>query len=136
MSKEKPRLHNLGMGIREVIWSMTGGNVGAATVLLMIWQDGARIDRDSLDGATGIIKDLDDLDIYDDRIWKFYKDVAQQNVSHLIAILRAVQLGFITAESVAHAIDNSGAGLDVPDILQKVSRRLPGFVITKDATIN
>jgi hypothetical protein len=70
---------------------------------------------------------MDTHGVYGHRIWMLYKDVCGENIENMLAVLRACQLGIITDQTMNHAIDNYGDGLDVPAILGKVKEQLTEF---------
>ena len=73
---------------------------------------------------------LDTLGFYGSRIWMLYKDVCAENLSRMLAVLRANQLGFLTDEQLHHAVDNDGAGINVPALCARVVAKLPNFQLT------
>lgn len=53
--------------------------------------------------------------------------VCGQDIVKTHAVLRAQQLGLVSAAAVAHATDNRGAGIDVDALVAAVRERLPNF---------
>lgn len=106
---------------------MSDGNPGALTVIASMIRDGAKIDPDSFMGGLGAVLGLDTDGIYGSRIWMLYKDVCKGDLRVTMAILRAVQLGFLHRDALDHAIDSYGDGIDVPALVAKVEERLPKF---------
>jgi hypothetical protein len=88
---------------------------------------GAEIDPDDWAGGLGPLLFMDSNRIYGSRIWQLYKDVCNQSLVRMLAVLRAWQLGFISGHALHHAIDNCGEGLDVDELLGRVQERLPRF---------
>jgi agmatine/peptidylarginine deiminase len=119
----------------DVITKMSGGNPGALTVCMEILEHGAAIDPDAAMGGLGALLSLDTCGIYEHRIWMLYKDACGENLSKMLAIERACQLGFITRDELNHAIDNRGNGIDVDDLVLQVKERLPAFVIVPDENL-
>jgi hypothetical protein len=114
----------------EVIQAMSGGNPGAVAVCCELIKDGGKIDPDDLFAGFGSILILDTLGIYESRIWMLYKDVCGEDLTKLIAVLRAWQLGQLvetTEDKINQAVDNHGEGLDVEAVLEAVKVRLPRF---------
>lgn len=116
----------LEMTAKDVPIAMGGGNPGALTVCMNIMKEGAKIDPRGL-GGFGAILSMDTLGIYEHRIWMLYKDVCGQNLKKMMGVLRANQLGFVSAEILNKAIDNRGQGIDVDSLFDKVQERLPEF---------
>jgi hypothetical protein len=106
---------------------MSGGNPGALRVLVECLTSSAAIDPDSMFGGIAPIFDLDTLGIYGSRIWMLFKDVCDEDLRVMCAILRANQLGFLPEAKLNHAIDNYGEGIDVPALVAQVEKRLPAF---------
>lgn len=104
---------------------LSKGNPGAVTVIMRLATESHVIDPDCAFGALGPILDLDSYGIYGPRIWMLYKDVCGQSVTNTLALLRAVQLGFLPEQQLHHAIDNRGDGIDVPALVKQVAERLP-----------
>lgn len=117
----------LEMNGKDMLVAMAGGNPGALTVCLKTMQNESQIDPDSFLGGIGAILSMDTLGIYEHRIWMLYKDVCGQDLIKMLGILRANQLGFLSASILNSAIDNRGDGVDVDDMLKKVQERLPRF---------
>lgn len=123
----------LEMTIQEVIFVMSEGNPGAVSVLAKLFKLGSLIDPDNLLGPLGAIMFLDTLQIYASRIWILYKDVCNCDVSHFVALLRSVQLGVITTESLLAGIATFGTGLNVEEIVRQVKDKLPRFNLLSEA---
>lgn len=106
---------------------MAESNAGAIAVLAKSLAQGGDIDPDSFMGGMANLLDLDTNRIYGTRIWMLYKDVCGQDLRVMTAILRSVQLGFLPITKLQYAIDNCGDGIDVPDFVAQVEKRLPNF---------
>lgn len=106
---------------------MCSGNVGVLSVLLAITSTGAHIDPDAAMGSMNGILLLDALKIYGSRIWQLYNDVCDSDLTHMLACLRAVQMGLISADVLNHAIENRGEGIEAEKVLQAVQELLPRF---------
>jgi len=112
----------------SAITKLCEGNPGALTVLANILKEGGKIDPDAGFGEPFfIILNFDSYNIYGPRIWMLYKDVCEQKLDKTIAMVRATQMGFISASKLNFAIDNGGAGLDVEAVCKQVKERLPNF---------
>jgi hypothetical protein len=116
----------LDMSVLEILSVMSKGNPGAATVIISILDRGAKIDPDSFAGGLGAILLCDTLGLYEDRLYRLWKDVCKQSLLHTMAVLRACQLGLIARESINAAIDDR-APLDVEPLLAQVQEQLPAF---------
>ena len=111
---------------KDVLIKMAGGNPGALTVLMGMLKDGGQIDPDGFMGGMGAILSLDTHKIYEERIWMFYKDVCGGNLTDMLGVLRAVQLGFLAEATLNKAI-NGHYGIDVEALMVQVRERLPRF---------
>ena len=118
--------------LQSTMFKMSDGNPGALSVCMDIMEHGGRIDPDNALGAIGTILSLDTVNVYGPRIWMLYKDVCGENLSKMIGLIRANQLGIVDRSTLDHAIDNRGDGIDVDDLGRQVKRRLSGFVIDED----
>ena len=118
----------LGMDMKEMLWEMSRGNPGGLRVCVDLLSQAYHIDPDSALGGLGVVLQLDTLGIYENRIWMLYKDVCGQDLAKMMAVLRGWQLGLLTEEHVAAAVDASlGHTLDLDDILARVQEQLPRF---------
>lgn len=135
MIRERIGLHD---DLRSIVMKMasyestdgsqpSGVNPGALNVLLGIVKEAENIDPCNGLGAFGPILMLDSLKIYADRIWMLYKDVCKESIVDTIGMIRACQLGIVSDFTLAGAIDNYGAGVDVKDCINKVREQLPDF---------
>lgn len=117
--------------IMSAVLKLAEGNPGAITVLAEIIKYGACVDPDALFGQTSLAYslNLDSQHIYGSYIWVLYKNVCQENIVKFMAVLRAVQLGLISAEEVYYAILNQGICIQssLEQISNKVKKRLPSF---------
>jgi hypothetical protein len=111
----------------DVFMKMSDGNPGAMNVIMRIMEETKLIDPQSAFEGMGVILQLDELEIYADRIWMLFKDVCRENIVFTIGLLRAVQLGLVPRVDLTYAIDNRGDGLDVLDIMHKVRLHLTQF---------
>lgn len=112
---------------QTAIVKLAGGNPGATIVCAELFKRGPDIDPDNFMGGFGQLVNLDSFGIYSADIWMLYKDVCKQNIVHVVAVLRAVQMGLLTREALHHAIQNRGQGVDVADVFKQVCQRLPNF---------
>jgi hypothetical protein len=119
--------------MQDVIVNMSEGNPGAITVMIQMIKTAPKIDPQSALGPLGPLLNLDTLNIWGSRIWMFYKDVCNEDISKTIGILRGWQLGIISDSALNHAIDSYGEGLDVDASLKVVCERLPDFKLLTEA---
>lgn len=108
---------------------LSGGNPGALRVLIEANNHAGDIDPDAMMGGMGVWLALDSFGIYGSEIWMLYKDVCGEYLPRFLAILRAIQLGFVSESSVLRAIRRRGEGIDVDDLVLRVKERLPNFKI-------
>lgn len=121
---------NLDMTGVDAIIAMSENNPGAATVLSRVVREAANIDPQAVGNGWFVIMTLNDMGIYGPRIWMLYKDVCNQSLPHMLAVLRADQLGQlagVTSDRIQHAIDNHGEGIDIDAAMGAVQARLPQF---------
>lgn len=117
--------------VESVISKMSEGNIGAMNVCMLLIAEGGNIDRQNIMGGFGFILDLDREGIYGTDIYVFWNDICNRELPKMIAVLRAVQLGFFNGRVLAdacHRQDYSGRDLvPVNDLYNKVIERLPNF---------
>ena len=128
----KERITGTDTGISAMI-KMSDGNPGALTVLTSIMQQAAAIDPDDFLGALGPILGLDTLGVYGSEIWMLYNDVCDQNITGVLTLLRANQLGMLSNADLMKAIRGNGYGSatllpkPISEYLADVQERLPRF---------
>lgn len=124
----------LEMNGMDIIVQMSDGNPGAASVCMELVAVNQHIDPNSALGSFGTIMFLDELGIYGSDIWSLYKYVCYEKVGTMIAIVRAVQLGFLAkADLIAKIKDPMSDPLNVDDLVEKVIGKLDKFNITYGA---
>lgn len=117
----------IGDTVELAVRKMGEGNPGALRVLVACVQLAAAIDPDAALASVAPLFWLDELEVYGSDIWMLYKDVCREDLRSMIAVLRGWQLGFISREQIAHAVENYGEGIDVAEIFRKVEEHLVGF---------
>lgn len=134
MWNKKPRL-DFEMTTAEMLTTFSEGNPGAITVLIHLLKNNAAIDPDSMLGHIGAITMLDVLGIYGSQIWLLYKDICHQDLSKMIAVLRAVQLGIVDGQLIIDSVTMSSGqyqatpvGWDPDMVLDEIKTVLPNFM--------
>jgi hypothetical protein len=112
--------------MQDVIYKLSDGLPGAIRVLMEIMHETESIDPDNMLGPVGVLCYLDSLGIYGSRIWMLYKDVCGQDLVKTLAMIRACQLGIISADALDLAIDGQH-NLDADTVLAQVREQLPEF---------
>lgn len=112
----------------SAMMKMAEGNPGAITVLLKLLEQGEAIDPDAAFGGFANILSLDTHDIYGSEIWMFYKDLCGHDLTNMIGLMRAVQLGFLSESELRSAIQKGAPSADwIAQNVAKVRERLPNF---------
>ena len=122
MSSNKINLTDSAMSI---CLKMSEGNPGALSIVTSLLKQNALIDPNGIGPFTAILQ-LDSIGIYGSEIWILYKDVCEEHISKLCALLRANQFGFISSENIKMAIKNN-TKIDLNDLCAKVCKSLPDF---------
>jgi len=127
MNSTKSRLELTDTPMNAII-KMAEGNPGAIRVLMELFHEGAEIDPDSFMGSITGMRSLDSLGIYGHRIWGFYKDVSGEDVTTMMGLMRAHQLGFLRESELIRAIDGERKSEGwAAGYLTQVRERLPRF---------
>lgn len=116
----------LNMTKRDALMAICGLNPGALAAGTQIMQLAGSIDPDDAFGGLGTFMSLDRLNVWEDRMYLLWNDVCGRDLTKMIAVLRANQLGMIGRDAITDAIDNR-TSLDVDGLLAKVKERLPRF---------
>jgi len=134
MANERITLQDTAM---SAIMKISEGNPGALSVCAEMFKQGPRIDPDAFGGGLSGLLSLDTHGIYGGDIWLLYKDVCKQNLVHMIAALRAVQLGLLPISTLKNAMQSRGEGVDPVAVFDLVCERLPNFKAANalDATV-
>ena len=120
------------MSMMQVISVLSEGNPGALTVLTRMIAEGATIDPQSaLKRLSGPLA-LDEYGIYGPRIWMLYKDVCGENLATTLAMLRAVQLGFLPKSLLDAVIDTPPGAPVVEQLVAQLNEFLPEFARNAD----
>lgn len=107
----------LDMSINDIIRAMDEGNPGAMNVCAQMIADGP-------DGFLTITR-MDSAHIYGSGIWLLYKDVCSGNMEKMKLILLAEQWGIISNDTLRHAMDNRGQGIDWDAVTKAVEKGMP-----------
>lgn len=91
MANEKIRLD---MTLPEAIMAMSDGNPGALSVMIGIIKEEHKMV--GLSPFVAILL-LDTYGIYGSSIWILYKDICGSDLSKFVGVLRATQMGFLSA---------------------------------------
>ena len=115
----------------SAMMKLADGNPGAATAMTGLMSQGEKIDPDGFMGGVGNLLSLDSHGIYGTDIYVLWSDICNKNNAHMIAILRAVQLGYFKESVLQDACsrqDYSGRELvPISDLYKQVRERLPAF---------
>lgn len=125
---------NLSDNTMDVIVKMSDGNPGAMDVIIKLLTQGDSIDINDVMGGVGKILLLDTYGIYGADIYVLYNDICERNLSKMVAVIRATQLGFLGSNILKDACsrqDYSGKELiPIDELCQKIKVRLPLFNFT------
>jgi len=119
----------LDMHINDALFAISDGNPGAITVLLESIKRNQEIDPMNAFGPWGLVLNLDEFEIYGPRIWGLYKNLCGEDLPRTTAVVRAVQLGLLSRETLDQAIDGKTT-IDIKEVTGKVREELPDFRIS------
>jgi hypothetical protein len=89
---------NLEDNFFDVGIKLSNGNPGAIAAIAEIANNGAKIDPDDFMGGISPLLQLDDMEIYGTDIYVLYSDICDKDITKMLAVLRAVQLGYFSRE--------------------------------------
>jgi hypothetical protein len=119
---------NLGDGPSAAVIKLCEGNPGAADACSKLLIAAPSVDPDSAFGSWGPLFHLDTLGIYGSRIHDLFKYVAEGDAEVALMLLRAVQLGHLSAQMLDAWIDRRRSLGDNLDHLRlRVMADLPRF---------
>lgn len=125
---------DLNMNLMDAIIAIADGNPGAISAMVGLVKDVERVDPDNALGPFGPLLLLDSFRIYGSSIWLLYKDICGQDLTRMLGLLRAVQLGIATRSELSKGIEAARMGAEhrltgdrVDELLQKVRDQLPAF---------
>lgn len=116
----------------SAIMKLSDGNPGATVVCARLLKESGDIDTDSPLGGLGTLLNLDTEHVYGPSIWMLYKDVCKESLWKTVAVLRSCQLGFLSNTALHHAINNRGDGVNLDELVKKVTDQLAGFKIPEE----
>ena len=128
------RIDSLEMTVLDIITAIGEGNPGALTVCSNVYRVNPSVDPDDIFGGLGPLLHLDMLGLYGPDVWMLFRDVCHESLIVMLAVLRANQLGYLSAREVRDAIDGK-APLNLWEACIKVKDRLPAFGATADMVI-
>jgi hypothetical protein len=128
MSYSNPRIEATDNQL-SIVMKMSNGNPGAVTVLAKAMKLSPSIDPQCAFGPFGPPLSLDTFGIYESHIWVLYKDVCNQDMVLMLALLRAVQLGIMLETELHTAIDKpfEFAAARAQQLLEQVKEELVDF---------
>jgi hypothetical protein len=128
MNNTKPRI-SLDDSLVAMVYKLSEDNPGALTALGCMVGIAESVDPDTAFGFYTPLIGLDAFGIYGSRIWMLFKDCCKEDPKLTLACLRAVQLGILSDDTLDHAIDHGGEGLNPEAVLMLVQERLPKYGI-------
>lgn len=108
----------------QIATAMADGNIGALTTVIAIIRNAGTIDPDDPLGGLGTLLHMDILGIHGEKVWILFKYACGQDLSKMVGVVRACQLGYVTPEMLDAALAST---LDVDGLVAKVKERLPRF---------
>ena len=110
------------------ITKLAEGNPGALRVCCELMQNAPVVDPDLLLGPVGALLLLDSARVYGSKIWMLYKDICDYRADRVLGMLRACQLGILSASELGGIIEGILV-VDVEDIMRQVQEQLPKFTL-------
>lgn len=116
----------------SAIMKLSDGNPGATVVCARLLKESGDIDTDNFLGGLGTLMSLDTEHVYGPSIWMLYKYVCKESLWKMVAVLRSCQLGFLSNTALHHTINNRGDGVNLDELVKKVTDQLAGFKIPEE----
>lgn len=118
--------------LMTVAVKMSNGNFGAADVITQLLSPAVEsIDPKNIFGGMSYILHLDSLGIYGTDIYVLYNDICLRDLTKTISVLRAVQLGLFSGDTLKLACskqDRSGRQMvPVDELYIQVKAQLSNF---------
>ena len=124
------RIMDLNLTVPQCARLLSGVSQNSYEVCLDLLREGPKVDPDDAFEGFSNLLELDTLNIWDEQIHILFTDVCKRNVSKVIALLRAYQLGQLagaTEKAIKYAIGHKGEGIDIEAVVKAVKDRLPAF---------
>lgn len=123
----------------QILTALSEGNPGALNALMRLYQAVPTTDPKNALGGLGAWLSLDTLGIYGSSIYVLVNDVCERNEYRALALLRAHQLGYVSAEILRAASirqDRTGGELlDVAALYHQVQQALGDFDLAGNAKL-
>lgn len=113
--------------LASAVSKMCDADARVFALCMQMYKASPVVDPDAVFEGLAPLLHLDSYGIYGGRIWLLYNDVCHSDMTKMLAVLRAVQLGQLSEHTVQHAIDNCGVGIDLEAVLASVREVLPRF---------
>jgi len=110
--------------VMDMLIKICEGNPGALTVCMKLIDEESKIDPDSALAPYGTIMSFDTHGVYGSHIWTTYKDICNMDITKLIGVFRAIQLGFMDENEL---LSPGVAKEKLDGYISQVKERLPKF---------
>lgn len=88
----------------DIVAKLSEGNRGAMSICMMIYKHGGEVDpQDVFAGLSGLLA-LDTMNIYGPKIYLFYADLCGRSLPKMLAVTRAIQLGYLREDVLLRAL--------------------------------
>lgn len=120
---------------RTAVTKLCEGNPGALRVLCDLFKASPVVDPGAMAGSgLAPLLLLDEWGVYGPHIWLLYKDICGEDITRMLTVMRAAQLGIILPDEILMSIklaDGPGGGyrgfINQDSLLEKVQERIPDF---------
>lgn len=113
--------------LNHAVFALSQGNPGAVVFILNMYKSSVQIDPRAWGKELHPIMELNELGIRGAQIHAFAKHTCDHDLVTAFAMFRAVQLGFITRDSLLNAIRDEKPVERCAELVELVKQRLPEF---------
>ena len=110
----------------QILSVISENNLPALRIIDKLETEAPKIDHDAIIGGLGYVFGLDNLGIYGEVIIRFYKELCKESMLTMCALMRCVELGFLTPSELRCGIYKPDQ-IDTQFNVNRVKILLPNF---------
>ena len=115
------------MGLVQIVTTISGGFPGSVNALVSIIKGFEGIDPNNSAGPFGYMLVLDQFEIFDQNIYKFY-NICEEDEVKFLAGIRGLQLGILSIDNLNILFnDYQNVSLDFPILIKEIRNKIGTF---------